>query len=130
MKKTPLSLDNALLLFVLSGCVEREEEPVPMESHFIPFPQLFWRAYPSAFADVSAPVEYDVQIAGDLGFTGIVDVDRVDLARYVPDRPLSVMANALSNMAPLAANRSILKHDDPLLHGDIPDARTSNSKVE
>jgi hypothetical protein len=89
MKKLTSILIPCLLLS-LGGCTQRTEEPVAMESHFIPFPQLFWEPDPRAFTDVAAPVEYEIQIAKDSGFDNIVDEDLVALARYVPDRPLPI----------------------------------------
>jgi hypothetical protein len=89
MKKLLCILTPCLLLS-LGGCTQRTEEPVAMESHFIPFPQLFWEHDPRAFTDVAAPVEYEIQIAKDSGFANIVDEDLVALARYVPDRPLPI----------------------------------------
>jgi hypothetical protein len=89
MKKTiPLIL--SLMTLFQPGCISDGEQSIAKETHFIPFPQLFWEADSRAFTDVGAPVEYDIQIARDASFRDVVDEDRVAIARYVPDSPLPV----------------------------------------
>ena len=38
--------------------------------------------------DYRAPISYDIEIASDADFRGVVDRDRINLARYIADRPL------------------------------------------
>jgi hypothetical protein len=81
-----------LLLPLVQGCGGHQEgglQPIDLPpSGVMPFPQLFWTAHGKAWADVGQPVEYDIEIARDEDFRQVVDVDKVPLTRYVPDRPL------------------------------------------
>jgi bifunctional DNA-binding transcriptional regulator/antitoxin component of YhaV-PrlF toxin-antitoxin module len=90
MKKISQTILLVFVFLIIVGCTTRNDRSIVIESHFIPFPQLFWQADSRAFTDVAAPLEYDIQIARDVRFREVVDEDRVALARYVPDRPLAV----------------------------------------
>lgn len=52
------------------------------------FPHFTWSRHPVAYKDTGEPVRYEIQIARDASFGGLVDEDTVFLNRYVPDRPL------------------------------------------
>lgn len=52
-----------------------------------PFPRFYWERLPGTLDD-RAPFAYDIEIARDAAFRDIVDRDRVNLARYITDRPL------------------------------------------
>lgn len=62
----------------------------PMEGSAtaLPFPHFTWSRHPAAYKDTGEPVRYEIQIARDASFGGLVDKDTVFLNRYVPDRPL------------------------------------------
>ncbi|NQU44597.1 right-handed parallel beta-helix repeat-containing protein [bacterium] len=52
-----------------------------------PFPRFFWEALPGTL-DYQSPISYDIELARDTDFGDVADRDRVNLARYVVDRPL------------------------------------------
>jgi hypothetical protein len=53
-----------------------------------PFPRFYWERLPGTL-DIKAPLQYEIEIAADAAFGKIVDRDKVNLARYVPDAPLA-----------------------------------------
>ncbi len=56
-----------------------------------PFPRFRWERLPGTL-DHSAPLAYDIEIARDADFRDVVDRDRVNLARYIADRPFDAGA--------------------------------------
>lgn len=52
------------------------------------FPNFSWTEHREQFREMDAPVNYEIEIAGDEAFNSIVDRDIVGLPRYVHDHPL------------------------------------------
>lgn len=65
----------------------RLEQPAAGSTTVSPFPRFHWERLPGTL-DHRAPLVYEIEIARDTEFRDIVDIDRVNLARYIADRPL------------------------------------------
>ena len=91
--KHSLTLLTALLLAplevstVASAAVPQLQQPDGGSVTVSPFPRFHWERLPGTL-DHRAPLAYDIEIARDPEFRDVVDRDRVNLARYIADKPL------------------------------------------
>jgi hypothetical protein len=65
----------------------RLDQPAIGAASVSPFPRFHWERLPGTL-DHRAPLAYDIEIARDAAFRDVMDRDRVNLARYIADKPL------------------------------------------
>jgi len=92
--KPTLTLLTALLLAPLAvstvapAAVPQLEHPDGGSVTVSPFPRFRWERLPGTL-DHRTPLAYDIEIARDAAFRDVVDRDRVNLSRYIADKPLA-----------------------------------------
>jgi hypothetical protein len=88
-----VALPAALAFFAAAGVAApatptpRLEQPDAGSTTVSPFPRFRWERLPGTL-DHRAPLAYEIEIARDAEFGDVVDRDRVNLARYIADKPL------------------------------------------
>ena len=88
----PVVLLSTLLAGILYGessdlsPLARLEAPANNLSTVNPFPRFQWERLPGTL-DAKAPIAYEIEISRDKDFKDIVDRDRINLSRYIADRP-------------------------------------------
>lgn len=65
----------------------RLDQPAAGAASVSPFPRFHWERLPGTL-DHRAPLAYDIEIARDAEFRDVMDRDRMNLARYIADKPL------------------------------------------